>query len=244
MSPQFMKRNLHHSFLLILSCLSLEFLLLLFSFQLPHKKEAQRSIFTSQNPSEFKVFISLLGSFIIELIKERKSVYKLLYPHQVSTDFEERVGMPPSYMVVELTWDDDEEQLATKNIEKSKQDSIISTFSEGKSFIQDDDLLKIHVTLSMNKQVLRDRLNAQLSVIITKFRSCSRRTSNADKALKPVITENYEEICHLLTSNFNIFVVSSAVGVVITLALKNQSLILKQQQQYHKAQILCTTIAA
>merc|ERR1711962_1875421 len=81
MFSHLMKSNrFHYSFPLIISLITFEFLLFLFSFQLPKKEEA-RSIFTYSPPSNSKILLSLFGSFVIELIKKRKSLHKLIYPH-------------------------------------------------------------------------------------------------------------------------------------------------------------------
>ena len=83
-----------------------------------------------------QVLLSLLTSFVVELIKERKTIHKLVYPHQHSSlEYEgqnssgvpkdyfftfslfscldindlvvsDRLGMPPMYMVVDIRWDD------------------------------------------------------------------------------------------------------------------------------------------
>merc|ERR1711962_582271 len=85
----------------------------MFSFQLPKKEEA-RSIFTYSPPSNSKILLSLFGSFVIELIKKRKSLHKLIYPHNENREeLEAGVGvggMPPSYMVVSITWDWENEE--------------------------------------------------------------------------------------------------------------------------------------
>ena len=112
LSTSLMKTNkFHYTFPLLLCFLCFEFWLFLFSFQLPNKKEAEGSIFIYNLPSNSmvrqkltfaqicicvflqlwfaQVLISLLTSFVVELIKERKTIHKLVYPHQHSSlDYE------------------------------------------------------------------------------------------------------------------------------------------------------------
>ena len=110
LSASLMKTNkFHYTFPLLLCFVYFEFWLFLFSFQLPNKKEAEGSIFIYSLPSnsmvsleniseEFsklifpiqsnvssQVLLSLLTSFVVELIKERKTIHKLVYPHRHSS---------------------------------------------------------------------------------------------------------------------------------------------------------------
>jgi len=223
LSTSLMKsNNFHYSFPLILCLVYSEFLLFIFSFQLPNKKENERTIFTYSPPSSSMVFVCLITSFIYELIKERKAVHQHFYPeHQRTT--EDRVGMPPSYMVVQMIWDEDERTITPKA-------NSISSFSQGKRLTQDCNLLKIHVINSPIEKASPITVE-KLAVMVSRLIATNRRRKSHSRAVdrKTAATENYEEICRLLTNNFNIFVVSSAVGVAVTLALKNQSLNLKQQ---------------
>lgn len=210
----------HHSFPLILCFLHFELFIVLFSFQLP-PYNSQMFIFVYNLPSNAMVLISLLGSFLIEMIKERKAIHKLVYPnHQSSMEFEDRLGMPPSYMVVEMSWDEEDE-----DTEKVELTNAISTISGAKSYsiFHNCDLLKTHRRLSTSRQV---RLPAQPAPLL-RLAWLGGRHSLPDMYGTVVSTENYEEICRLLRSNFNIFVVTSAVGVAVCLALKNTNLNLK-----------------
>ena len=94
-----MKTNkFHYTFPLLLCFVYFEFWLFLFSFQLPtNKKEAEGSIFIYTLPSNsmvrrslpkffseselFQVFLSLLTSLVVEAIKKRESLHRLVYPH-------------------------------------------------------------------------------------------------------------------------------------------------------------------
>jgi len=211
-----MKSNhFHYSRPLILCFMYFELLLFVFSFQLPQKNDTEKSIFTYALPSNIMVFLSLLGSCVFELIKERKAVHKFMYPYH-SMDFEERPGMPPSYMVIKISWDQEDEDSI---VEKIGINNTMATFSNGFSISpHSPDLLKIHHTLSIDiKPVL-----AVMASRLQRHRSTKLRSSTAEEFMEP--TENYEELCQLLTSNFNIFVVTSAVGVGVTLALNTQNL--------------------
>merc|ERR1712180_260431 len=76
LSTSLMKTNkFHYTFPLLLCFLCFEFWLFLFSFQLPNKKEAEGSIFIYNLPSNSMVLLSLLTSFVVELIKERKTIH-------------------------------------------------------------------------------------------------------------------------------------------------------------------------
>jgi len=234
-----MKSNtFHYSFPLILCFVYSEFILFIFSFQLPHKTAVQTSIFTYAPPSKAMVFLCLISSFIFELIKERQTIHRHLYPHHYrSAQFEDRLGMPPSYMVVRMTWDDDTEVCSTP-------DNYTPCFiRKGKSLIEDRNLLKVRLNLPPTNKlpwlypgplvppVTGHQVMAMLTRLIA-IRHHAGQLPAAEIKFTAAATENYEELCRLLTNNFNIFVVSSAVGVAITLvALKNQNLNLKQQNQ-------------
>lgn len=122
-----------------------------------------------------------------------------------------------------MIWDEDERTITPKA-------NSISSFSQGKRLTQDCNLLKIHVINSPIEKASPITVE-KLAVMVSRLIATNRRRKSHSRAVdrKTAATENYEEICRLLTNNFNIFVVSSAVGVAVTLALKNQSLNLKQQ---------------
>lgn len=233
MFSHLMKSNrFHYSFPLILSLITFEFLLFLFSFQLP-KKEETRSIFTYSPPSNSKILLSLFGSFIIELIKKRKSLHKLIYPHNENREeLEAGVGvggMPPSYMVVSITWDwENEEENNLARETKGTNTSLLPTkSSECKSylynyyFITKIDLTKFNKTFCSNKksEVAHFLLN-HLAVMLTKLKHLDRMRaqphSTVDKN-KFTSTENNKDICRLLTNKLTMLLVSSTVGVDATL---------------------------
>lgn len=233
MFTHLMKSNrFHYSFPLILSFFSFEFLLFLFSFQLP-KKEDHRSIFTYTPPSNTKVFLSLFGSFLIELVKERRAIHKLLYPHyQNNEEFEERVGMPPSYMVVEMIWDDEEDDLAGETIETDTS-LVLTKFSERKGkpfkycFMKIDLAMDSKTFCSNKKSEVAHFLLNHLAVMVTKLKHLDKMKAGPHSTVernKITSTENTEEICRLLTNKFTIFVVSSAVGVAGILAFNTHNL--------------------
>lgn len=244
MLTSIMKSNrFHYSYPLILCFITFEFLLFLFSFQLPNKKEENRSIFTYTPPSIIMVFLSLLGSFFIELVKERNALHKLIYPHyQQSTNFEERIGMPPSYMVVQISWDEDD---LIKNPIDNNKCHVAANFSERKISTPQMKILKMDLTMenkifcpNKKSHVVRYLLN-HLTVMSSNVNHPHKKAgpnSDAEEHEINASTENNEEICRLLTNNFNIFVVSSAVGVAAILALNKQTLNLK-----HKAPKFCRT---
>jgi hypothetical protein len=94
-----MKTNkFHYTFPLLLCFVYFEFWLFLFSFQLPNKKEAEGSIFIYSLPSNSMVLLSLLTSSVVEVIKERKTIHKLVYPHHHSSvDYEGLVCLPVTW---------------------------------------------------------------------------------------------------------------------------------------------------
>jgi len=233
MFSHLMKSNrFHYSFPLILSLITFEFLLFLFSFQLPKKEEA-RSIFTYTPPSNSKILLSLFGSFIIELIKKRKFLHKLINPHNENREeLEAGVGvggMPPSYMVVSITWDwENEEENNLARETKGTDTSLLPTkSSECKSylynyyFITKIDLTKFNKTFCSNKksEVAHFLLN-HLAVMLTKLKHLDKMRaqphSTVDKN-KFTSTENNEDICRLLTNKLTMLLVSSTVGVDATL---------------------------
>merc|ERR1712105_420526 len=74
--------------------------------------------------------------------------------------------------------------------------------------------------LAVLKQVITKLTNPN-----TKLKPISAAISTAENHGKTATTENHEEIWVLLTSNFNIFVVTSALGVVASAALKRRQLL-------------------
>jgi len=252
-----MKTNkFHYTFPLLLCFVYFEFWLFLFSFQLPNKKEAEGSIFIYSLPSNSMVLLSLLTSFVVEVIKERKTIHKLVYPHQHSSvDYEDRLGMPPSYMVVDIRWDDYAQESSEEQVQLHK--IFLNTppplSPDRKSLYQNYNLLKTHQRLFLDDQILCWRTDlrsnvehlAVLKLLITKLTKANRvnqvitKLTNPNPKLKTIsatisaaenhrktaATENHEEIWVLLTSNFNIFVVTSALGVVASAALKRRQLL-------------------
>jgi len=272
-----MKTNkFHYTFPLLLCFVYFEFWLFLFSFQLPNKKEAEGSIFIYSLPSNSMVLLSLLTSFVVELIKERKTIHKLVYPHRHSSvEYEDRLGMPPSYMVVDIRWDDYAEEPSEEIVQLQDptklvqlQDPMKEIFKHHKTpppLSQNYNLLKTHQRLFLDDQILCWRTDlrsnvehlAVLKLLITKLtkanrvnqviskltnpngvnqvitkltnpklKSISATISAAENHGKTATTENHEEIWVLLiTSNFNIFVVTSALGVFASAALKRKQLL-------------------
>merc|ERR1711990_1398430 len=272
LSASLMKTNkFHYTFPLLLCFVYFEFWLFLFSFQLPNKKEAEGSIFIYSLPSNSMVLLSLLTSFVVELIKERKTIHKLVYPHRHSSvEYEDRLGMPPSYMVVDISWDDYAQEPSEEIVQLQDptrlvqlQDSMKEIFQHHKtppllspdikSLYQNYNLLKTHQRLFLDDQILCWRTDlrsnvehlAVLKLLITKLTKPNRvkqvitKLTKQNQKLQPIsvaistaenhgktaTTENHEEIWVLLTSNFNIFVVTSALGVVASAALKRRQLL-------------------
>jgi len=282
-----MKTNkFHYTFPLLLCFVYFEFWLFLFSFQLPNKKEAEGSIFIYTLPSNSMVLLSLLTSLVVEVIKERKTIHKLVYPHHHSSvEFEDRLGMPPSYMVVDIRWDDYAEEPSQEIVQLQDPTKLVQlqdptkeilfqhhtsppppNSPDRKSLYQNYNLLKTHQRLFLDDQILCWRTDlrsnvehlAVLKLLITKLTKPNRvdqvitkltkpnrvnqvitKLTNPNLKLKPIsaaistaenhgktaTTENHEEIWVLLTSNFNIFVVTSALGVVASAALKRRQLL-------------------
>jgi len=287
-----MKTNkFHYTFPLLLCFVYFEFWLFLFSFQLPNKKEAEGSIFIYTLPSNSMVLLSLLTSLVVEVIKERKTIHKLVYPHHHSSDeYEDRLGMPPSYMVVDIRWDDYAEEPSEEIVQLQDPTKLVQLQDpaklvqlqdptklvqlqdptkeilfqhhtsppppispDRKSLYQNCNLLKTHQRLFMDDQILCWRTDlrsnvehlAVLKLLITKLTKPNRVNQVITKLIEPnsklqpisatistaenhgktATTENHEEIWVLLTSNFNIFVVTSALGVVASAALKRRQLL-------------------
>jgi len=274
LSASLMKTNkFHYTFPLLLCFVYFEFWLFLFSFQLPNKKEAEGSIFIYTLPSNSMVLLSLLTSLVVEVIKERKTIHKLVYPHHHSSvEFEDRLGMPPSYMVVDIRWDDYAEEPSQEIVQLQDPIKLVQLqdptkeilfqhhtsppppiSTDRKSLYQNYNLLKTHQRLFLDDQILCWRTDflsnvehlAVLKLLITKLtkpnrviqvitkltkpnpklHSISAAISTAENHGKTATTENHEEIWVLLTSNFNIFVVTSALGVVASAALKRRQLL-------------------
>merc|ERR1712055_1214307 len=257
LSASLMKTNkFHYTFPLLLCFVYFEFWLFLFSFQLPNKKEAEGSIFIYSLPSNSMVLLGLLTSSVVEVIKERKTIHKLVYPHHHSSvDYEDRLGMPPSYMVVDIRWDDYAQESSEEQVQL--HEIFLKTppplSPDRKSLYQNYNLLKTHQRLFLDDQILCWRTNlrsnvehlAVLKLLITKLTKPNRvkqvitKLTKQNQKLQPIsvaistaenhgktaTTENHEEIWVLLTSNFNIFVVTSALGVVASAALKRRKLL-------------------
>merc|ERR1711953_830059 len=200
LSTSLMKTNkFHYTFPLLLCFLCFEFWLFLFSFQLPNKKEAEGSIFIYNLPSNSMVLLSLLTSFVVELIKERKTIHKLVYPHQHSSlEYEDRLGMPPMYMVVDIRWDDyaPEDEIVqmqdpTKDIFQNNDALPISP--SRKSLYQNHNLLKTHQRFYLDDQILCWRTDvrsnveqlAVLKLLITKLTKAHRANQVVTKITKP-----------------------------------------------------------
>merc|ERR1712212_368170 len=221
-----------------------------------------------------------------EVIKERKTIHKLVYPHHHSSvEYEDRLGMPPSYMVVDIRWDDYLQEPSEEVVQLQDPTKLVQSQDptkeilfqhhttapllspDRKSLYQNYNLLKTHQRLFLDDQILCWRTNlrsnvehlAVLKLLITKLTKANRvnqvitklanpnrvnqvitKLTNANPKLKPIpaaisaaenhgktaTTENHEEIWVLLTtSNFNIFVVTSALGVVASAALKRRQLL-------------------
>jgi len=83
----------------------------------PTKTDAQK-IFSPQFPGVIslnsKVLWSILSSTIIEVLKKRWTLLKLICPNQADKENSDMEGMPPAYIVVATSWedpDDDPEEL-------------------------------------------------------------------------------------------------------------------------------------
>merc|ERR1712192_69972 len=98
-----------------------------------------------------------------------------------------------------------------------------------------------------------DQVITKLTNPNLKLKPISAAISTAENHGKTATTENHEEIWVLLTSNFNIFVVTSALGVVASAALKRRQLLeftcragaLQNLNKLHHLQMqaLCLTTA-
>merc|ERR1719365_237720 len=170
--------------------------------------------------------------------------------------------MPPSYMVVDICWDDYAEEPSEEIVQLQDptklvqlQDPMKEIFKHHKTpppLSQNYNLLKTHQRLFRDDQILCWRTDlrsnvehlAVLKLLITKLtkanrvnqvitkltnpklKSISATISAAENHGKTATTENHEEIWVLLiTSNFNIFVVTSALGVFASAALKRKQLL-------------------
>jgi len=75
----------------------------------PTKTDAQK-IFSPQFPGVIslnsKVLWSLLSSTIIEVLKKRWTLLKLICPNQADKESSDMEGMPPAYIVVDTSWED------------------------------------------------------------------------------------------------------------------------------------------
>merc|ERR1711942_124345 len=83
----------------------------------PSQTDGQ-NIFAQQLPGVMplnsKVLWSILSSTIIEVLKKRWTLLKLICPNQADKENSDMEGMPPAYIVVATSWedpDDDPEEL-------------------------------------------------------------------------------------------------------------------------------------
>lgn len=90
----------------------------------PSQTDAQ-NIFAQQLPGVMplnsKVLWSILSSTIIEVLKKRWTLLNIICPNQENQENPDMMGMPPSYIVVDISWedpDDDSDHLEVINEEK------------------------------------------------------------------------------------------------------------------------------
>lgn len=115
--------------------------------------------------------------------------------------------MPPSYMVISISWDS--EDVSTNK--DFQQQHVIATFSEGKSLCHKTDLLKTHLILSVNTKAPSVVHLADLVNQLQQLRH-STKPPTEEPQENPATTENIQELCRFLTTNFNTFIVMSAFG--------------------------------
>jgi len=95
-------------------------------------------------PLNSKVLWSVMSSTIIEVLKKRWTLMRLLQIQKEADGSTRTVGMPPSYIVVETYWDDtdnepgdDKTDLELVNVKHCSdnpiKDKIVSKFNESKS---------------------------------------------------------------------------------------------------------------
>jgi len=93
-------------------------------------KDAQRQLahlLLGIIPLNSKVLWSILSSTAIEVLKKRWTLLKLICPKQEIPECSEMVGMPPAYIVVDMRWDDPEEDIneyRNKNIDQFEENEI------------------------------------------------------------------------------------------------------------------------
>jgi len=98
----------------------------------PTKTDAQK-IFAPQFPGVIslnsKVLWSILSSTIIEVLKKRWTLLKLICPEQADQENSDMEGMPPAYIVVDTSWedldDDDDPHQVEIVLEENKIDTKI-----------------------------------------------------------------------------------------------------------------------
>merc|ERR1711990_883190 len=253
LSASLMKTNkFHYTFPLLLCFVYFEFWLFLFSFQLPNKKEAEGSIFIYSLPSNSMVLLSLLTSFVVELIKERKTIHKLVYPHRHSSvEYEDRLGMPPSYMVVDISWDDYAQEPSEEIVQLQDptrlvqlQDSMKEIFQHHKtppllspdikSLYQNYNLLKTHQRLFLDDQILCWRTNlrsyvehlAVLKLLITKLTKANRVNQVITKLANP--NRVNQVITKLTNANPKLKPIPAAISQQKTMEKLRQQKIMKK----------------
>jgi len=110
-------------------------------------------------------------------------------------------------MVISISWDS-EENSTNKDFQ---QQNVIATFSEGKSLCHKTDLLKTHLILSVNTKAPSVVHLAALVSQLHQLRHSTKPPAE-DPQENSATTENIKELCRFLTTNFNTFIVMSAVG--------------------------------
>jgi len=100
-----------------------------FFFQ-PTKTNAQK-IFAPQFPGVIslnsKVLWSILSSTIIEVLKKRWTLVKLICPEQADQENSDMEGMPPAYIVVDTSWEDSDEDDDPHQVEIVLEENKIDT---------------------------------------------------------------------------------------------------------------------
>jgi len=93
-------------------------------------KDAQRQLahfLLGIIPLNSKVLWSILSSTTIEVLKKRRTLLKFFCPNEEIPECSEMVGMPPAYIVVDIRWDDPEEDIneyKDKNIDQFEEKEI------------------------------------------------------------------------------------------------------------------------
>lgn len=94
-------------------------------------------------PLNSKVLWSILSSTIIEVLKKRWILLELICPKEENQEISEMEGMPPAYIVVDMSWEDPDDDLNDLENENENNDKINEKFDKNENSLDNQNENKI-----------------------------------------------------------------------------------------------------